>query len=57
MLTKCKHLERMFRGGYFPQSHGEWVDAYNGTSNPRGVSGTIAVQTFFANDRFVIVEP
>lgn len=46
----------MFAHGYRPHSHGEWIDAYNRTSNRGGYSGTIALQTFSANDRFVVVE-
>lgn len=45
----------MIRGGYRPQNHGEWIDAYNKSSN-LAYAGTIALQTFMANDRFVVIE-
>ena len=43
------------QGGYRPQRHGEWIDAYNKQSN-LSYAGTIALQTFMANDRFVVIE-
>ena len=55
MLNKCRSLDMMFRGGYRPQRHGEWIDAYNKRSN-LSYAGTIALQTFMANDRFVVIE-
>ena len=55
MLNKCRSLDKMFRGGYRPQRHGEWIDAYNKQSN-LAYAGTIALQTFMANDRFVVIE-
>lgn len=44
------------RGGYRPHAHGEWIDAYNKSYSLSGCTGTIALQTFAANDRFVVVE-
>ena len=43
------------QGGYRPQRHGERFDAYNKQSN-LAYAGTIALQTFMANDRFVVIE-
>ena len=45
----------MFEKGWRPAKHGEWVDAYNKSSNLQ-YAGTIALQTFMANDRFIVVE-
>ena len=55
MIRKCRSLEMMFRGGWKPSEHGEWIDAYNKSSTMR-YAGTIALQTFMANHRFVLIE-
>lgn len=53
-LKKCRSLKQMFENGWFPSAHGEWIDSYNKTSK-KDISGTIALQTFIANDRFVTI--
>nr|DAE40410.1 MAG TPA: hypothetical protein [Bacteriophage sp.] len=49
-------LERMFREGYRPHAHGEWVDHHFGNYEIGIFGAALCAKTMGSNQRHVIIE-